>query len=180
MPTAQERFNAAMATWKSKLTIPDFVDKELLAAMNLKGLTSDRKPSKLNRLKGFFDTLARHLDISYTEGTGKSLDSLKVSEIDQLLASILAQLGADKTWFAQVKRAPAHVVDRFFQATLMRGIHPILKSVKVDVSTPIFDKIWSCVQHADEGQAAPPPMTSKALEPLLRKTFSYTNAEPIG
>ena len=180
MPTAQEKFNATMATWKSKLTIPDFVDKELLAAMNLKGLTSDRKPSKLNRLKGFFDTLAKHLDISYTEESGKSLDSLKVSEIDQLLASILAQLGADKTWFAQVKRAPAHVVDRFFQATLMRGIHPILKSVKADVSTPIFDKIWSCVQHADEGQAAPPPMTSKALEPLLRKTFSYTNAEPIG
>jgi hypothetical protein len=180
MSSAQEKNATTLANWREVLQNPQEVDEELGSYLKSKGLNTGKKPVKLARLKAIFSTLTKHLDIEYPVGVkDKLIDSLTVAEIDNHLAHIFQSLGASTSWFVDVKRAPEHLVTRYFQAVALRGCHPILKRLKADISTPNFDKIWTCVQHDDEGQAAPPPVSSGLLEPLMRKTHAYTNGEPV-
>ena len=144
MSSAQEKNATTLANWREVLQNPQEVDEELGSYLKSKGLNTGKKPVKLARLKAIFSTLTKHLDIEYPVGVkDKLIDSLTVAEIDNHLAHILQSLGASTSWFVDVKRAPEHLVTRYFQAAVLRGCHPVLKRLKANITTPNFDKIWT-------------------------------------
>ena len=175
MPSRHVKNKTTMDKLRADLAIPMELSAEQTKSFRQHRLyIGNKNPVKIDRLTSLYKTMNEHFHIKCPE-----VAALTVAAIDNLSGSILHKLGARPSWFKDVLKAPELYTNNLFKSVVLRGIYPVLEAVQADTSTPLFDKIWNCVQHHDPGQSHPPPINSHALEPLLRRCYMYTHGEPI-